>query len=107
MKFFAFIFSFYILALSCMPCTDKDDCKYEVQTNVSKFATTNHSQHDNDTENCSPFCVCACCGQNVTTIFYPVDFAYFTPVATKTFPVYTASFVLEVYFNIWQPPKIS
>ena len=107
MKIVSFIFSLYLLTLSFMPCTDGEDCKDETQSQTSTFATTDHSNHDNDTENCSPFCVCACCGQNITTLFYPVDFLSFKPVSKQVFSVYTSAFVSEVYFNIWQPPKIS
>ncbi|MEZ4773104.1 MAG: DUF6660 family protein [Bacteroidia bacterium] len=106
MKIFTLIFSFYLFALAVMPCSDKDDCKYQ-GADQSTFASTDHSDHDTDTENCSPFCMCACCGQSITNIFYPTTLRNLTPIATKYFPVYNASFVSEVYLSIWQPPKIS
>jgi hypothetical protein len=100
------IFSFYVLALSCMPCSDKDDSNY-MSADQSTFATTDHSDHDNDTENCSPFCMCACCGQSFSSPFSHYSLSLHVPVSLEKFPVYNASFVSEVYLSIWQPPKIS
>ncbi|MCK6541163.1 hypothetical protein L6Q79_00615 [bacterium] len=105
-KILTLIFSFYLLALAVMPCSDKDDCKYH-GSEQSTFATTDHSDHDSDTENCSPSCMCACCGQSMTNIFYPTALYNLTPFASQDFLVYNASFVSEVYLSIWQPPKIS
>ena len=105
-KVFTLIFSFYILALSCMPCSDKDDCNY-MSADQSTFATTDHSDHDSDTENCSPFCMCACCGQSFSSSFASYSLALHVPVSLDKFPIYNASFVSEVYLSIWQPPKIS
>jgi hypothetical protein len=106
MRIFAYIFSFYLFALAIMPCSDKEDCKY-MGNEQTTFSTTDHSDHDSDTENCSPFCMCACCGQSVTNIFYPAVLNNQTPVSAQKFPIYNASFVSEVYLSIWQPPKIS
>jgi hypothetical protein len=100
------IFSFYILALSCMPCSDKDDCNY-MSADQSTFATTDHSDHDSDTENCSPFCMCACCGQSCIFTHFQADFGLNFPTVAQKVSVYKATFSSEVSFSIWQPPKIS
>lgn len=106
MRIFAFIFSFYLLALAVMPCSDKEDCK-NIGNEQTTFSTTDHSDHESDTENCSPFCACACCGQSVTNIFHPVVLYNLTPLAGQKFTIYNTSFISEVYLSIWQPPKIS
>jgi hypothetical protein len=105
-KVLTLLFSFYLLALAVMPCSDKDDCKYPSGEQTT-FATTDHSDHDNDTENCSPFCMCACCGQSFSSPFSHYSLSLHVPVSLEKFPVYNASFVSEVYLSIWQPPKIS
>jgi hypothetical protein len=74
---------------------------------VEQSSTTDHSDHEGDTEHCSPFCMCACCGQSITNIFYPTALNNLTLIPSQDFPVYNASFVSEVYLSIWQPPKIS
>lgn len=105
-KVLTLIFSFYLLALAVMPCSDKDNCQYQ-SADQSTFATTDHSDHDSDTENCSPFCMCACCGQFFSSPFSHYSLSLHVPVSLEKFPVYKASFVSEVYLSIWQPPKIS
>ncbi|MBK6819582.1 MAG: hypothetical protein IPG85_08385 [Bacteroidetes bacterium] len=73
----------------------------------STYTTTDHSDHDSDTENCSPF-VCACCGQTLTVLcFANYSLALHVPVSVEKFPLYNASFASEVYLSIWQPPKLS
>jgi hypothetical protein len=101
------MFSFYILALSCMPCSDSDDCKYEQEQQTSNFATTNHSDHEQDTESCSPFCMCACCGQSCSFEHFQADLGLNFPTVAQKVSVYKATFSSEVSFSIWQPPKIS
>ncbi|MGZ4034745.1 MAG: DUF6660 family protein, partial [Bacteroidia bacterium] len=62
-KILTLLFSFYILTLSCMPCCDKDDCKFP-NANQQTLVCTDHSSQHNESGCCSPFCVCACCGQS-------------------------------------------
>jgi len=89
-----------------MPCSDKDDCKHEGQNVSVAFATADHSEHGDDDETCPPFCVCACCGQTYILGIEQCKMPIIAPITSKEFPVYTASFLSEVYFNIWQPPKV-
>jgi hypothetical protein len=105
-KFFTLIFSFYLLALAIMPCSDKDDCKY-MSADQTISATTDHSDHGSDTEHCPPFCMCACCGQTCHFTHYQADLGFDFPTISQKNAVYQPSFVSEVYLSIWQPPKIS
>lgn len=109
MKFFSVIFSLYILILSCMPCGDAKD--FSVMDNGKEtFAQTNHHDHQKNTESCSPFCNCACCGSNITFSFQcPV---LVTENTSSFFPkheriiVENDSFAFNFYGNIWQPPQV-
>ena len=107
MKFFAYIFSIYILALSVMPCSDaSNDCRSK--TEVAERADA-HS-HKNDTNDiCSPFCTCTCCSVSANPKFTPfsIKIAKLVVVSKLTFPNREFSFVSNFYGNIWRPPKIS
>jgi hypothetical protein len=105
-KYLALIFSFYFFALAVMPCSDKDDCTYQ-SSEQSPFSTTDHSDHDGDTENCSPFCMCACCGHSVTAPDFFVSLPSLVQYPSKNLSFYKASFVSGAFSKIWQPPKIS
>lgn len=65
----------YILVLSLAPCGDSVECGESNKTEKS------HNKHKHENENCTPFCICACCGQPVTSkINYPVAQAILKPV---------------------------
>lgn len=105
MKFFTITFSVYILVLSLVPCGDFNDCNEIQDTHIS--ANTDHGNHKHETETCSPFCICSCCGSNAINMDDLATFSDMVPVYLKTTPVYNKTFNSVVYFHIWQPPKIS
>ena len=108
MKVFTLIFSFYILALSCMYCSDKDNCKDLSADHLTCNASCDntHDQNQQDNDNCSPFCQCSCCHG-----FVVLQFSKFTSehlfANAKQFALYSANFSSAFSGNIWQPPKIS
>jgi hypothetical protein len=106
MKFFTLIFFVYILALSILPCGDQRDCNQTEQSSVTT-AVANHEKHSHKQETCTPFCICTCCGSVFSTLHYFANLSLFVPIFSNQLPVYQNDFAREIYFNIWQPPKIS
>jgi len=106
MKFFAYIFSIYILALSVMPCSDaSNDCRSKTEVAERADAHSHKSDH-NDT--CSPFCICSCCNTPVNITFDSFSIKVNKPVATSLkIPVFNFFFASNYYGSIWKPPKIS
>ncbi len=101
MKFFAFIFAFYILSISTMPCNDVHDGA------KSSISTVEQAQdhHESDNDICSPFCICSCCQGFVAM----TSFADITPVTftfTTGFAHYTEKFFSSSFAAIWQPPRL-
>lgn len=107
MKIFAGIFSLYILATAVMPCTDMYDCKYQMNETLSSALDADHSNHEKDEEHCPPFCLCTCCGQTFSTDHIQFHIPANNSISKQEYLTYTSAFLPEVYFNIWQPPKIS
>lgn len=106
MKLFAFIISFYMLGLSCLPCGDRSECNMQAPTTVIS-STTDHESHKHNTEHCTPFCTCSCCASSVSS--HPVaeiQVAYSIPVSNN-YPLQRSSYYPEMAYAIWQPPKIS
>ena len=104
-RFFFLILSFFLLYLSCLPCTDSKECNAKAEVKAS--ASTNHQEHNHQSEACSPFCTCSCCAA-------PVFFSPFTKVQdpnsalqTAKYSLYDVSFNSEVFSSIWQPPQLS
>lgn len=95
-----------MLLLSVIPCNDQQDCDlYLISQSIGK--TTDHTDHDGDTEHCPPFCQCSCCG--ISSFFETITLTLpCSPTAvTQNISIYSAPALSEVYLNIWQPPKLS
>lgn len=102
MKLFTCLMSLYILLLSCMPCNDSSDCSSEESVSVAVSGT--HDDHDDDTEHCTPFCVCACCAAPAVQFQQAPAIKNF--VAGKIVNSYPAEFIFSnTEHNIWQPPR--
>ncbi|MBK8787057.1 MAG: hypothetical protein IPN43_11340 [Chitinophagaceae bacterium] len=105
MKIFTLILSFFLLYLSCLPCSDSTECNIKAPAAIS--ATDNHQQHRHDAEACTPFCTCSCCAASAFyTSFSKAQVNKVMPSSEK-FPLYNVVFTTEANNSIWQPPKIS
>ncbi|MGV7107278.1 DUF6660 family protein [Flavobacterium sp. U410] len=107
MKFFVYIFSIYILALSIVPCSDAyNDCKSNI---AIKELPQSHDHKSDHNDVCSPFCTCTCCSVSANP-----KYATFTIKAVKliiiskiAFPQRDFLFTSNFHGSIWQPPKIN
>jgi hypothetical protein len=57
MKIIAYILALTILGLSVYPCSDGLCCDEEQKA-------TSHNQSEDEEDNCSIYCLCACCGSS-------------------------------------------
>jgi len=102
MKVATFIFTFYLILLSAVPCCAFDGCPDDKN---AMEQTANHEQGDKDNcGTCSPFFNCeGCC--SATTHSGTVT-ASVLPVTSK--PVYAAfipAAIPLISYDFWQPPK--
>lgn len=108
-KYLAYIFSVYIFVLACLPCTDSTECDDYTQASQVAQADT-HQDHSHETEACSSFCLCSCCGQQISQLSFSNPLPQpKSPVQeeTKAHSLYRSSACPDFYGNIWQPPKIA
>lgn len=103
MKLFACMLSFYIIALTAIPCIDVPIDHASQKVELSQNATDNH--HDN-TGHCSPFCACYCCVSPIINQQHIIQFNSFS-FSEKHLPGHTPAYVSLPFSAIWQPPKIS
>lgn len=99
MKIFTFIMAFYLLLLAAMPCSDSEECESQVMA-----AQTNHSEHEDEAEGCTPFCICACCPTHV----YVSDLLsenFPTPVFSALSSEINTEIRSFISHAIWQPPR--
>ncbi len=93
-----------MLALSVVPCSDvHNDCN---NSKTELIQSHDHKQDQND--NCSPFCTCACCSASVVASYLvptqynaPMEFSIAQKISICNF-----SFISNFFGNIWQPPKV-
>ncbi|MGH9948889.1 MAG: DUF6660 family protein [Pyrinomonadaceae bacterium] len=111
MRILTYIFVAYLLVLSVQPCTDSllplDNQGHETQK-VSHLDPTSQDSDDNSNDNCSPFCVCSCCGSNpAPTIVYafPVTTPISREASGEVFSQYKTPYESTRSFSIWQPPR--
>ena len=68
MKYLAFLFSVYLLALSFVPCSDTAETHDKDATSkIASHSDSTHS-HEGTGDICSPFCACACCHSQISII---------------------------------------
>jgi hypothetical protein len=105
MKIFFFFLGCFMLYLSCLPCSDSKECNGKGEERIS--VNTNHKEHNHNKEGCTPFCTCSCCA--ISAFFAPYYKASDTKVAFQSvrYPLYDVALNTEVYYSIWQPPKLS
>jgi hypothetical protein len=97
------IFSFYVLLLPAVPCSDNKECRENAA--AAKAASGNPDHHDE--ESCNPFCNCNCCGQVFTPVFQVNRTAITRPVSQKQHYFYKDIFISPDFLGtIWQPPRV-
>ena len=112
MKWFAQIFSLYLLVLSCVPCNDGEHGHGQSTGNPVQISasTDQHGcpQHQHCDDSCSPLCGCHCCSavfvfQKTTVLTAPC-----ISVSDKKlrFPDYSF-WIKDMAFAIDHPPQLS
>jgi hypothetical protein len=104
-KILNFILSLNVLVLSSGDCCADENC-----TNNDYSAITEHTDSDNQKNDCngdcSPFLTCgSCIGFNCPVVFYSLPHPQIEMLTQVS--IYQFSFSSEFVNSIWQPPKIS
>lgn len=92
-----------MISLSCLPCGDSKEC---IETSVTRIAAVeNHDHNNHETENCTPFCSCACCAVPVH-IQQPI-YSKAPAISFQSFDFqYSDDFRSYNSHAIWQPPRL-
>src|ERR1043165_568549 len=102
MKLFTFLFSIYLLFLTCMPCGDVagEENRLGKQTAIEKEM----DHHNHTTKACTPFCCCSCCSTSVIfQAFILIDI--YKPTFQSVNGDYCAFYISKDFHSIWQPPR--
>ena len=101
MKNIVAFFLLFVTLTSLLPCSDEVTCNDEPIS-----ASLQISHQDNESDDCTSICVCACCGQRIVVVDQ-IRFVVQAPVHYPNHTIKTSQFYLEQLSNsIWQPPKL-
>ncbi|MHA8058317.1 MULTISPECIES: DUF6660 family protein [Aquirufa] len=105
MKISTLALSFYLLTLSCFACNELNLSFYSSFQVVS--AENNHNHNEQNSEACTPFCNCSCCPSSA--FYQPIQHFNWVIISFQSvkYPIYNSSFHIEVFYSIWQPPKLA
>lgn len=107
MKLFCFIFSFYLLVLSWQPCQDLlKPTNFHPQTSYEQ-TDIHDTEEQNESDDCSPFCVCSCCQTSFASnnFSYPEAEKIKVEVIQSPLIYYENPYYKNFNSDIWQPPK--
>lgn len=104
-KLFSLLFAVYFLGLALMPCGDEHGCNQStINANIND---NDQKNHDHESSSCSPFCFCSCCGSVYTYNSLPIYIPILKVTLSGDVCEYKNGYIQPIYYNIWQPPKIS
>jgi hypothetical protein len=93
----------YLLVLLILPC--KDNCDHSTHE-APKTVEQAHNHHQQEKDNCTPFCVCSCCATPVI-VQAILPFQLGKPAIGSNHSSFYTSFSSAYFGSIWQPPKIA
>ena len=105
MRFLACILSFYIMALTAIPCIDLPEDHSVQKIEISQNTCDLPQQKEADS--CSPFCTCNCCASPVIQQEFSIQFDSFSYLQQSFTAEYSSEFVSRYSGSIWQPPQLS
>jgi len=94
-----------MLYLACLPCGDSIECNPKMEKTIS--AENNHQEHQHESESCTPFCTCSCCAVPAFFVAYSKAQIDKPTFQSRKYPLYNIALNADVYYSIWQPPKLS
>lgn len=107
MKWFLTIWTFYLMVLAALPCSDASN---QCEDTVPKIETAQAHEHNQDSDdNCSPFCYCSCCSVSIGSFnFKPFEIKQpKVAFSTKKFTIRDYNLISRYQGNIWKPPKFT
>jgi hypothetical protein len=102
-NFSFFLLATYLLILPLVPCGDKQECNEA--SSKTQLSTSEHQEHEEENESCTPFCYCACCSTITTDLRITLEPELVTWVSTFEFTHSSALQPLRSY-GVWQPPRL-
>jgi hypothetical protein len=100
MKLIRIILTVIIISSSAFPCMDMENLCFNEEIVLHTSLEGNHPDAE---DNCTPFCICACCSIS----FSADNYSSFSNIFNSTNSIihYQDSYLFNPLLSIWQPPK--
>ncbi|MEE9438378.1 MAG: DUF6660 family protein [Saprospiraceae bacterium] len=107
MNFVAILLSIIIFSVSSVPCSDgMEFLAYNDSNTITHISNecSGHSHSSEDTEYCSPFCTCQCCGITLTIPSGVLLNHTYWLYSEASIVQYEFSYSFDYSKGIWHPP---
>ena len=106
MRIFAFLLSIFITALAIVPCADGMP-QSSVDTEMEVFASEHDHNHSDQKDDCTPFCICVCCGSLIALPSLQPFLNERVAISAESLSRYTFDYSFDYSEGIWHPPSLS
>ena len=97
---FSALLMLLILAMNFKPCADE----LPLKVNAKEYSFQKEANHQDENDDCSPFCYCACCSVRTVTKT-EVSLSFYLQNIAELLPSHFSGKAITVAFPVWQPPK--
>lgn len=107
MRWIITIWTFYLMVLFSLPCSDASNLCEDTAPKIETAQTHDHNQDSND--KCSPFCYCNCCSISIATYHFKTFEIERPRPAFIDKKITLRDFTLISFYSgsIWHPPKFT
>jgi hypothetical protein len=102
LRVISFLLALYLVVISFAPCSDN----HVLSEHEKDAVATTHSPCDNESDACSPFCICSCCQgfMMITFGLKNISSGFSKDISFSSFLIGkpTAEFT-----DFWRPPQLS
>jgi hypothetical protein len=99
------ILAVYIFFLALYPCRDSDLNVDPIEGAVALITDHDHSHSGEESDICTPFCICACCAAHINLVQIGGVETQEPQHNTVLIPQYIGHPILDATSSIWQPPR--
>lgn len=104
MKLLNIILCLYMTLLGILPCQDKNDAAFMI--NTTSIQQAHHHEESAGKETCTPLCTCTCCSTVRTlTPQFTLASAVEVPV-NQDYAQPSVPALADQVLSIWQPPQL-
>lgn len=106
MRLTAFLLCIFFTALSIVPCADSLPQEHS-HKDLEWSATDNDHKHTDHKDDCSPLCICACCGTLIALPTLQSLVEARIKISKDYLFHYSFSYSFDYSEAVWHPPSLS